>query len=95
MAVKLIDAIADNKELKDKFLNAESDTAAYDLIKDKIPGYTYDDFKAECKTLSDSRDGALSDEDLEAVAGGFKDISDKEFVETLFKYGKWVVKLLG
>jgi hypothetical protein len=95
MATKLVEAIGDNKELKDKFLNAESDTAAYDLIKDKIPGYTYDDFKAELKTLSDSRDGSISDEELDAVAGGYREVSNKEFVESLFSYGKWIAKLFG
>jgi hypothetical protein len=72
MAVRFIEAIGDDKELKDKFLNAGSETEAYDLIKDKISGYTYDDFEAELKTLSDSRSGSLSDEDMDAVAGGFK-----------------------
>lgn len=93
MAIKLVEAIGADKELKDKFLNAESDTVAFDLIKDKIPGYTYDEFKAELKTLSDSRDGSVSDDELEAVAGGYRDVSDGEFVESLFSYGKWIAKL--
>jgi hypothetical protein len=93
MAVKLVEAIGADKALTEKFLNAESDTAAYDLVKDKIPGYTYDDFKAELKTLSDSRDGAVSDEELEAVAGGYREVSNTEFVKSLFSYGKWIAKL--
>jgi hypothetical protein len=92
MAVKLIEAIGDNKELKDKFVNAESDKAAFELVKDKIPGYTYDEFKAELKTLYDSRDGAVSDDELEGVAGGYRDVPDEEFFESLFGIGKLISK---
>lgn len=96
MAGKLFEALGKDAELSKKFIDASSKEEAFAVVKDIIPGYTMEEMIAELKEENEKAN-AVSDDELEAVAGGtsMKDIeiSDKEFWEIIKKRGKWLISL--
>ncbi|WP_432650700.1 hypothetical protein [Huintestinicola sp.] len=94
MAGKLFEALGKNAELSKKFMEASSKEEAFEVVKDIIPGYTIDEMISELKDRKENAN-AVSDDELEAVAGGTSMddiyISDEEFFSTLFKRGKWLI----
>ena len=105
MADKLYEALCKNAELSQKFMEASSKGEAFAVIKDIIPGYTMDEMISELEERQGSSSN-VSDDELEAVAGGFfmdddiglpvenefRYVSVKDFYETIFRTGKWMAQ---
>lgn len=95
MASKLYEALGSNAELSKKFMEASSQEDAFAVVKDVIPGYTMDDMIAELKAAKENAN-AVSDDELEAVAGGVSTadiyISDEDFFNQLFEKATWIFK---
>ena len=86
MASKLFEALGKNAELSKKFMEASSKEEAFEVVRDIIPGYTIDEMISELKDIRENAN-AVSDDELEAVAGGISMddiyIPDDEFIKEL------------
>lgn len=69
---KIMELIGD-KDILAKMAEAGSAQESYDLVKDRI-GISFEEFQASMKVanayVNESSDGELSEDDLDAVAGG-------------------------
>lgn len=90
MENRLSKVVKENKELQNELKNAKTKEEAFKLISPFIVGYTVDEMVKDLKAASS--ESALSDNELEAVAGGVSRediyVSDQEFFESLFGWIK-------